>query len=646
MPRVEKDIAKVAGVSDTAQRAAAVKASGSAVSVRADGLASTLLSAADGRKAKGRPAAKAARSAAGGGKGRPAAAAADARDADMPASCRAPQAARAKVGVEAGRKSSARLTVTAGGSKRTVDVADRASMSAMLDDLGVPEEGKRKVLAAARRSKVKLKLAAPPAAAMAAARKAQKARRRAQEAARYTGFSGDEADAGDWAAARTRELLVGKPARKLAGKAAEKPRKAAENTVRRKLLGARKRVRSSATAQREAKAARASGKIASAARDARRRAVQARRAAAAARGGVKGIGAAAAGNPAGLALAAGTGLLLVVLSMFLMLFSGASAGQAAEDGQGALASGQAFLEACQAEVDEGEHPGGEKYWRFMGFSSRVAWCASFTSYCADKAGVGGGNPLPKSAGVAGWISGTKGTRHYARDLASGADSYVPKGGDIIIWDRGSGGGAVTTVQHIGVVEEIDDAGVIHTIEGNTSDRSMRRTHGTLADRRYDVIIEPDWPQTDAGDGSLVTDFSEDEESFVEGWGAAIDRMYAGYAGGTAPLSGYGKVMARAAYKYKIDPRLCAAISIQESSGGNYCIKAHNAWGWAAYNENTGAAASWSSWEEAIEGWHRGMSRSPALWPKTSLHELAQSYCKPPDAWEEAVGQMLGKITRQ
>ena len=338
-------------------------------------------------------------------------------------------------------------------------------------------------------------------------------------------------------------------------------------------------------------------------------------------------------------------MLLLIVVIFQVVV--AIAGGGAEEERlkaAASASGETFLKACQAEVDEGEHPGGEKYWRFMGFTSRVAWCASFTSYCAEQAGVGGGNPLPKSASVAGWIAGTKGKQHYARDFMAGTETYQPKGGDIIIWYNGVGGSPVTGIEHVGVVESIDESGVIHTIEGNTSDRSMRRTHGTLADGRYDMIIEPEWPQS-SGDGSLITDFSESEESFVSGWGAAINAMYADYAGGTAPLAGHGEAMARAAYKYKIDPRLCAAISIQETGGGRFCgTRAHNAWGMGA-TSSSAAGYSWSSWDDAIEGWHRVFAASPALAQKTTLHDLAQSYCNPPDSWEEAVGSMMAKITR-
>ncbi len=619
--KVDIDESKLSGVADGAQRAARLKASKSTITVHADGMSSRLEQTAAGGKG-GRRAGR----------------------------------------VQAGRRSGATMTVKIDGEKKTVNVANKTEMSDALDAMGISAADKKKVFAAAKRSGVKTGAARAAGCAAASAgapartvQKAQEMKAKADKAVQRVSFSDyeDAADAGDWAGGRI-EARAKEHAKKEASKLAGRVAGEAKTRAKRRLLGARTRVSSSATTQREARAARQAGKSAAAgARRAQAASARASRAAETARRSgqaVKGVVAAAAKNPYVLAVAgvAAAGLLAVffLIMLFNALAAAVTAGGAYEEEQQRLASmssGKAFLAACQAEVDEGEHPGGEKYWRFMGFSSRVSWCASFMSYCADKAGLSEGNPLPKSASVATWMVGVKGKQHYARDYAAGTESYTPKAGDIIIWYNGIGGGP-SGISHVGVVEEIDADGVIHTIEGNTSDKSMRRTHGKLADARYDIIIEPEWPQM-AGDGSLMTDFSESEESFVEGWGNAIDAMYASYSGGSAPLSGYGKTMARAAYKYKIDPRLCAAISIQESSGGRYCIKPHNAWGWAAYNDNTSAAASWGSWEEAIEGWHKGMANSPALWPKSSLHDLAQSYCVPPDAWEEAVGQMMGKITR-
>lgn len=127
------------------------------------------------------------------------------------------------------------------------------------------------------------------------------------------------------------------------------------------------------------------------------------------------------------------------------------------------------------------------------------------------------------------------------------------------------------------------------------------------------------------------DFSLSQEEFVEKWGAAIDRFYEKFgakAGFTPPLSGQGEVMAKYAYEFEVDPRLCAAVSIVESSGGQHCIKPHNAWGWgAADSDPYGGAASWDSWEEAICAWHAGMAGSRSgLASAGCVSELGQTYC--------------------
>lgn len=136
------------------------------------------------------------------------------------------------------------------------------------------------------------------------------------------------------------------------------------------------------------------------------------------------------------------------------------------------------------------------------------------------------------------------------------------------------------------------------------------------------------------------DFALEEDEFVAKWGDAISAFFEG-----GPLAAYGPTMASAAYKYKIDPRLCAAVSIIESSGGVYCIKPHNAWGWGAADSNPYALASgWSSWEEAIESWHKGMAESKTgLATAGTLDELGAIYCSSAD-WSAEVADQMEKIS--
>ncbi len=83
------------------------------------------------------------------------------------------------------------------------------------------------------------------------------------------------------------------------------------------------------------------------------------------------------------------------------------------------------------------------------------WCASFVSYCADKAGIST-DIIPKHAscsiGVA-WFK--KAGRWHARA------GYTPQAGDIVYFTNNG-----TSPAHIGIVWKVD-ANTVYTIEGNT-----------------------------------------------------------------------------------------------------------------------------------------------------------------------------------
>lgn len=102
--------------------------------------------------------------------------------------------------------------------------------------------------------------------------------------------------------------------------------------------------------------------------------------------------------------------------------------------------------------------GGQPYWSWYGFSSRVEWCACFVSWCADQCGYIDAGIIPKFAncqneGVV-WFK-TVGLWKEA--------GYVPKSGDIIFFDWENDG----ISDHVGIVEKTESS-TIYTIEGNTS----------------------------------------------------------------------------------------------------------------------------------------------------------------------------------
>lgn len=143
------------------------------------------------------------------------------------------------------------------------------------------------------------------------------------------------------------------------------------------------------------------------------------------------------------------------------------------------------------------------------------------------------------------------------------------------------------------------------------------------------------------------DFALPEEEFAEAWGDAIDAFFADRArtAGAIPLQGHGRTMAASAWRHHIDPRLCAAVSIAESSGGQACIRPFNAWGWgAADSDPYGLAAEWGSFEEAIEAWHEGMATSTSgLATAPSVSALGAVYCSSP-AWGATVIEQMELIS--
>lgn len=116
--------------------------------------------------------------------------------------------------------------------------------------------------------------------------------------------------------------------------------------------------------------------------------------------------------------------------------------------------------------------GGQPYWSWMGFSSRVEWCACFVSWCANECGYIDAGVIPKTAGC---ISGV----NWFKERGEWQDrTYTPKPGDIIYFDwdnKGAAGNQDGLADHVGIVEKIIDD-KIFTIEGNTGDQCAERTY--------------------------------------------------------------------------------------------------------------------------------------------------------------------------
>lgn len=115
--------------------------------------------------------------------------------------------------------------------------------------------------------------------------------------------------------------------------------------------------------------------------------------------------------------------------------------------------------------------GGEPYWSWYGFGSRVEWCACFVSWCADQCGYIEMGVIPKYAGC---VNGVQ----WFRDRGQWAENDIePAPGMIIFFDwdnKGSSGPQDGESDHTGIVERVEN-GVVYTVEGNSGD-ACRENH--------------------------------------------------------------------------------------------------------------------------------------------------------------------------
>ena len=121
-----------------------------------------------------------------------------------------------------------------------------------------------------------------------------------------------------------------------------------------------------------------------------------------------------------------------------------------------------FINDAIAEVGD---KGGEKFWSWYGFGSRVEWCACYASWAEETQGYISEGIAPKFAMVsdgANWFKD--------RDQWYGADS-TPAANDLIFFDWDEDG----VLDHVGIVTGVIDDNVF-TVEGNSSDRCRQKRY--------------------------------------------------------------------------------------------------------------------------------------------------------------------------
>ena len=117
--------------------------------------------------------------------------------------------------------------------------------------------------------------------------------------------------------------------------------------------------------------------------------------------------------------------------------------------------------------------GGEPYWSYFGFTSRIAWCACFVSWCGNECGYIENGIMPNT------ISCVTGMNWYKERGQWIDGNQEPLPGMIIFYDwddpDGEFGPQDGKPDHTGIVEKVEN-GVIWIIEGNSGDSCRRSQH--------------------------------------------------------------------------------------------------------------------------------------------------------------------------
>lgn len=131
---------------------------------------------------------------------------------------------------------------------------------------------------------------------------------------------------------------------------------------------------------------------------------------------------------------------------------------------------QAIVEVALTQVG---NQGGQPYWSWYGFNSRVEWCACFVSWCADQCGYIESGLVPKFAGCVDGANWFKSNGKWQNR------TYEPKAGDIIFFDWEGDG----TTDHVGIVEKCEN-GTVYTVEGNSGDACKQRQYAVGSSNIY------------------------------------------------------------------------------------------------------------------------------------------------------------------
>lgn len=126
---------------------------------------------------------------------------------------------------------------------------------------------------------------------------------------------------------------------------------------------------------------------------------------------------------------------------------------------------QKLVETARSQIG---NVGGEPYWSWYGFETRVEWCACFVSWCANECGYIERGAIPKFSLC------TDGVNWFRSQGQWLEGTEEPSPGMIIFFDRARNG-QNGNADHVGIVERVE-GGKVYTIEGNSGDECRERSY--------------------------------------------------------------------------------------------------------------------------------------------------------------------------
>ena len=170
------------------------------------------------------------------------------------------------------------------------------------------------------------------------------------------------------------------------------------------------------------------------------------------------------------------GIIILFICIIAMLISGIVYGQANDlidynDERllkSAIYGTNGSDDIVQVALSQVGNVGGEPYWSWYGFSSRVEWCACFVSFCANECGYIESGVIPKFSSCE-----NGGVKWFKEHNLWQERNYIAKPGDIIFFDWKEKHDGLS--DHVGIVEKVEN-GRVYTIEGNSNDSCKQRDY--------------------------------------------------------------------------------------------------------------------------------------------------------------------------